>query len=80
VSGLLHGNSGKKPNRKISDKTRKLVIGAYVPFMGTDLLDEFCFHLNRRRWPGQIFNRVLNACMLASPVTYRDIVEPVPVG
>ena len=40
-------------------------------------LDEFCFRFNRRTFSGQIFNRLLNACMLSAPFTYKQLVEPV---
>jgi transposase-like protein len=41
-------------------------------------LSEFCFRANRRHFAGQIFNRLLNACMLTSTITYRSLVNPVP--
>jgi transposase-like protein len=39
-------------------------------------LDEFCFRFNRRKFSGQLFNRLLNACMFSSPFTYCDLVAP----
>ena len=43
-------------------------------------LDEFCFRINRRQFGGQLFNRLLNACMTTSTITYQELVEPVATG
>jgi len=34
-------------------------------------LDEFCFRTNRRRFEGQLFNRLLTACVSTDTITYR---------
>jgi hypothetical protein len=37
--------------------------------------DEFCFRFNRRYFkPGQLFNRVLNSCILAGKVTAHELI------
>jgi transposase-like protein len=36
-------------------------------------LAEFCFRFNRRFWPDQIFNRLINACMLCPRISYADL-------
>ncbi|MDR0302974.1 MAG: IS1595 family transposase [Treponema sp.] len=40
-------------------------------------LDEFCFRFNRRQFSGQLFNRLLNACMNSTTITYQEIILPV---
>jgi transposase-like protein len=40
-------------------------------------LNEFCFRFNRRIFLGQIFNRLLNACMVTCPITYLELIVPV---
>jgi len=34
-------------------------------------LDEFCFRTNRRRFEGQLFNRLLTACISTDTITYK---------
>jgi len=36
-------------------------------------LNEFCFRTNRRKFQGQLFNRLLNACILTNSITYREL-------
>jgi hypothetical protein len=43
-------------------------------------LDEFCYRINRRHFAGQLFNRLLNACMTSSTITYQELVLPVETG
>ena len=40
-------------------------------------LDEFCYRFNRRHFEGQLFNRLLNACVSACTVTYDSLVAGV---
>ena len=37
-------------------------------------LDEFCYRFNRRKFNGQLFNRLLHACASTSTVTYNELV------
>lgn len=36
-------------------------------------LNEFCFRTNRRQFEGQLFNRLLNACVSTDTLTYREL-------
>ncbi len=36
-------------------------------------LDEFCFRTNRRQFEGQLFNRLLTACISTDTITYREL-------
>jgi hypothetical protein len=36
-------------------------------------LDEFCFRTNRRRFEGQLFNRLLTACVSTDTITYQKL-------
>lgn len=36
-------------------------------------LNEFCFRTNRRQFDGQMFNRLLSACVSTDTVIYRDL-------
>ena len=36
-------------------------------------LDEFCFRFNRRRWQGQLFDRLITACAASKGVTYSEL-------
>jgi len=37
-------------------------------------LNEFCFRTNRRRFKGQLFNRLVAACAHANTVTYKQLI------
>jgi transposase-like protein len=36
-------------------------------------LNEFCFRTNRRRFEGELFNRLLTACISVDTITYRQL-------
>ena len=36
-------------------------------------LNEFCYRLNRRKWQGEIFERLLNACLSSKGITYSEL-------
>lgn len=36
-------------------------------------LDEFCFRFNRRFFSTQLFNRIVNACAISSPISYYEL-------
>ena len=36
-------------------------------------LSEFCYRFNRRFWESQIFNRLLNACVNTSTITFAEL-------
>jgi len=36
-------------------------------------LAEFCYRFNRRFWESQMFNRILNACLLTSTITFAEL-------
>ncbi len=36
-------------------------------------LDEFCYRFNRRKFAGELFNRLLNACISAKTITYAEL-------
>ncbi len=36
-------------------------------------LDEFCYRFNRRRWEGELFDRLITACANSSGVTYSEL-------
>jgi transposase-like protein/predicted RNA-binding Zn-ribbon protein involved in translation (DUF1610 family) len=38
-------------------------------------LNEFCYRFNRRFWEPQLFNRLLNACLVAKPITYAELMR-----
>jgi transposase-like protein len=37
-------------------------------------LDEFCFRTNRRKFKGQLFNRLLSACVNTMTITYKCLI------
>jgi len=37
-------------------------------------LDEFCYRFNRRKFAGQLFNRLLSACIEGLSITYKQLV------
>lgn len=45
--------------------------------LGSDYLqsyfDEFCFRFNRRFYPNEIFDRLLNACILSPPHPITEV-------
>jgi transposase-like protein len=36
-------------------------------------LDEFCYRFNRRKFTGQLFNRLLHACVSTETITYAEL-------
>ena len=38
-------------------------------------LDEFCYRFNRRFWEGQLFDRLLNACLMTNSVSYAELMK-----
>jgi len=40
-------------------------------------LDEYCYRFNRRKFKGQLFNRLLNACASTDTVTFGELVAGV---
>jgi len=38
-------------------------------------LDEYCFRFNRRRWHGQLFDRLLMACAVSSGITFAELTQ-----
>ncbi len=38
-------------------------------------LNEFCYRFNRRKFKGQLFNRLLNACVSTNTITYNELVN-----
>ena len=38
-------------------------------------LDEFSYRFNRRFWEGQLFNRLLGACVNCETITYKDLTK-----
>ena len=37
-------------------------------------LDEFCFRTNRRKFKGQLFNRLVSACVSTKTITYKQLI------
>ncbi|MDR1839355.1 MAG: IS1595 family transposase [Treponema sp.] len=65
---------------RIVGNVKVFILGTYHGLGNKHLqayLDEFCFRINRRKFAGQLFNRLLNACTASSTVTYRELVFPV---
>lgn len=38
-------------------------------------LDEFCYRFNRRKWQGQIFDRLITACANSKGVTFAELTQ-----
>jgi transposase-like protein len=90
----LYSHQPKKYNRKedtdhlkwlhrLIGNAKAFILGTYHGLGEKHLpayLNEFCFRVNRRHFSGQIFNRLLNACMLTTAVSYQMLVNPVPSG
>lgn len=36
-------------------------------------LSEYCYRFNRRFWESQMFNRILNACLSTSTITFAEL-------
>jgi hypothetical protein len=36
-------------------------------------LSEFCYRFNRRAWENQLFDRILNACLNCSTITFAEL-------
>lgn len=41
--------------------------------------NEYCYRYNRRGFKGQLFNRLLKACLETTTITYRQLVDGIPV-
>jgi transposase-like protein len=40
-----------------------------------DYLDEFCYRFNRRRWEGQLFDRLVTACAACPIITFSELTQ-----
>ena len=60
---------------------KALIAGTYHG-LGTKHLqacfNEFCYRFNRRKFKGQLFNRLLNACVQTATITFRYLVDGLP--
>jgi len=68
---------------QIIGNAKAFIVGTYHGLREKHLqayLSEFCYRTNRRHFEGQIFNRLLNACMRTPTITYQSLVSPVPSG
>ena len=66
---------------RIVGNMKTLILGTYHGLGEKHLqayLNEYSFRFNRRHFSGQLFNRLLNACMTSSTITYRELVGPAP--
>jgi transposase-like protein len=66
---------------RVVGNMKTLILGTYHGLGEKHLqayLDEYSFRFNRRQFSGQLFNRLLTACMTSSTVTYRELVGPAP--
>ena len=56
----------------VISNAKSFVLGTYHGGLGQDhlqaYLDEFCYRFNRRFFPGQLFGRLLNACISATHI------------
>jgi len=61
----------------IISNVKAFISGTYHGLGKTHLqafIDEFCYRFNRRFWEFQLFNRTLNACILASPFPRYELI------
>jgi transposase-like protein len=61
---------------------KALIVGTYHGLDSKHLqayFNEYCYRFNRRKFKGQLFNRLLNACLGTTTITYRHLVDGVPV-
>lgn len=62
---------------------KALIIGTYHGLDSKHLqayFNEYCYRFNRRKFKGQLFNRLLNACLGTTTITYRQLVDGIPVS
>jgi transposase-like protein len=60
----------------IIGNTKAFINGTYHGLGGKHLqsyLDKFCYRFNRRSFSGEIFNRVLNSCLLSRRLSYTEL-------
>ncbi len=60
---------------------KALIAGTYHGLNSKHLqayFDEFCYRFNRRKFKGQLFNRLLTACVQSATITYHQLVGRVP--
>lgn len=65
---------------RVAGNVKTFILGTYHGLGEKHLqayLDEFSFRFNRRQFSGQLFNRLLNACMATSTITFEKLVMPV---
>ena len=57
---------------------KTLIVGTYHGLDSKHLqayFNEYCYRFNRRKFKGQLFNRLLNACIGTTTITYRQLVD-----
>jgi len=61
----------------IISNVKAFIIGTYHGLCSKHLqsyLDEYSYRFNRRKFEGQLFNRLLNACISTATITYGELV------
>jgi transposase-like protein len=65
---------------RVIGNAKTFILGTYHGLEDKHLqayLDEYSFRFNRRKFKGQIFNRLLNACMNTQTITFEELTCPV---
>jgi transposase-like protein len=62
----------------LASNAKAFILGTYHGLDGKHLqsyLAEFCFRFNRRSWEGQLFDRLLMACVSSKGITYAELTQ-----
>ena len=80
VAAKRSGISGEAPGLKwvhiLASNSKAFLRGTFHGVGRKHLqsyLDEFCYRFNRRRWEGQLFDRLVLACASSNGVTYSEL-------
>ena len=62
----------------LASNAKAFILGTYHGLDAKHIqsyLDEYCFRFNRRKWGGQLFDRLLMACVSSKSLTYSELTQ-----
>ena len=79
---IIYGHKGSNNHKSLkwvhilASNAKAFLLGTYHGVGCKHLqayLDEFCYRFNRRKWPEQLFDRLLRACTAVKGVTFAEL-------
>jgi transposase-like protein len=82
IPEIIYGEKGSNHHTALkwvhilASNAKAFLLGTYhgvTPKHLQAYLDEFCYRFNRRKWPEQLFDRLLKACVSTMTITFAEL-------